>query len=70
MSAIIAAAPTLTLETPMPRARANELIALAVKSANDGLAAWWYERPTVPRERIVGVAVGMAWRGLERIASA
>jgi AcrR family transcriptional regulator len=67
MAAMIASAPKLSLSAPLPRARANELVALAIKSANDGLAAWWYERPTVPREQIVAVAVDLAWRGLERI---
>lgn len=32
-----------------------------------GLALWWYERPAVPRERVVATAVNALWLGFERV---
>ena len=31
------------------------------------LAGWWIEHPEVPRERVVEVAMGVNWIGLERL---
>jgi len=41
-----------------------EMVAEQLKSALDGLAAWWYEHRDVPRERIVATALDFAWEGL------
>jgi AcrR family transcriptional regulator len=57
-------APELELPAGVPRERADEMLARAIKSSNDGLAAWWYEHPEVPREQVVAVAVALCWRGL------
>lgn len=32
-----------------------------------GLAMWWSERPDVPREQVVAVAMNTLWVGLERV---
>jgi hypothetical protein len=48
----------------VPRAVANEMAAQAIKSINDGLAAWWYEHPNIPREVVCKVAVDVALRGV------
>jgi AcrR family transcriptional regulator len=61
---LFAAGRSLSLGTEVPRPLANELAAQAIKSINDGLAAWWYDHPEVPREQICAVAVGLAWRGI------
>jgi AcrR family transcriptional regulator len=61
------AAGALSLEVEMPRKLANEMAAQAIKSINDGLAAWWYDHPTVPRDAVTAVAIGLAWRGVEQI---
>jgi hypothetical protein len=42
------------------------MAAQAVKSINDGLAAWWFEHPEVPREIVCEIAVDLAWRGIAR----
>ena len=47
--------------------RKIEMLAEMLKSGLNGLAAWWYEHPEVPRERVVDVAVGFAWSGLDRL---
>jgi AcrR family transcriptional regulator len=67
IAALFAAGPQLELSLPMPREQANELLAQALKSANDGLAAWWYEHPEVPRERLVAISIDLVWRGLAQI---
>lgn len=49
--------------------QAAEIFAEALKAAQNGLAAWWYERPDVSREEIVERLLEFAWTGLERIAA-
>ena len=51
------------------RERAFEMLAEMLKSGLNGLAAWWYEHPDVPREQLVEVATGYAWLGLDRLRS-
>ena len=54
----------LSFEVGVPRAVANEMAAQAIKSINDGLAAWWYEHPNIPREVVCKIAVDLALRGV------
>ena len=49
--------------------RSVELLAEMLKSGLNGLAAWWYEHPDVPREQLVRIATGFAWLGLDRLRS-
>ena len=65
---MIALAPDLRLTSPIPRERANEMLAHTIKSGNEGLAAWWYEHPEVPRDQVVEIAVGLSWHGLAHLA--
>src|SRR5258708_2182494 len=67
IAALIHLAPALRLPPGIPRERADEMIARAIKSGNDGLAAWWYEHPEVPRDQVVDVAVSLCWHGLARL---
>jgi AcrR family transcriptional regulator len=46
-----------------------EIFAEALKAAQNGLAAWWYEHPDVPRAEIVAHLLELAWDGLERTAA-
>jgi len=64
IAALIHTAPALRLPPGIPRERADQMIARAIKSGNDGLAAWWYEHPEVPRDQIVDAAVSLCWHGL------
>ena len=64
IAALIHTVPALQLPPGIPRERADEMIARAIKSGNDGLAAWWYEHPEVPRDQVVAVAVSLCWHGL------
>jgi AcrR family transcriptional regulator len=48
--------------------RAAEIFAEGLKAAQNGLAAWWYEHPEVPRKEIVERLLELAWVGLERVA--
>jgi AcrR family transcriptional regulator len=61
-----AATPSMSFEAGAPRGLATEMAAQAVKSINDGLAAWWFEHPEVPREVVCEIAVDLAWRGITR----
>jgi hypothetical protein len=67
IAALIHLAPALRLPPDIPRERADEMIARAIKSGNDGLAAWWYEHPEVPRDQVIDVAVSLCWHGLARL---
>jgi AcrR family transcriptional regulator len=64
IAALIHTAPVLRLPPGIPREQADEMIARAIKSGNDGLATWWYEHPEVPRDQVVAVAVSLCWHGL------
>lgn len=64
IAALIHLAPALRLRPSIPRERADEMMARAIKSGNDGLAAWWYEHPEVPKDQVVDTAVSLCWHGL------
>lgn len=49
-------------------AQVAEMFAEALKAAQNGLAAWWYEHPEVPKEEIVERLLEFCWIGLERLA--
>lgn len=49
--------------------QAAEIFAEGLKAAQNGLAAWWYEHPEVPREEIVERLLDLTWVGLERVAA-
>ena len=48
---------------------ALEMAAEVMRAGLAGLAVWWSERPHVPRERIVTVAVNVLWVGFERVSA-
>ncbi len=50
--------------------RAAEIFAEALKATQNGLAAWWYEHPKVPREEVVERLLEFCWIGMERLADA
>jgi AcrR family transcriptional regulator len=52
------------------RERASEMFAETLKGAQNGLAAWWYEHPEVPRAEVVERMIDFCWLGLERTAEA
>jgi AcrR family transcriptional regulator len=39
----------------------------ALRGVMQGLALWWYDRPDVPRERIVAATMNAIWLGFERV---
>lgn len=45
------------------RPRAQEMLARAAQGATNGLAAWWYEHPEVPRDEVVAISTGLLWEG-------
>jgi AcrR family transcriptional regulator len=45
---------------------AVEALADLVNTTLDGLAAWWYDHPEIPRAELVALAMEFAWVGLER----
>jgi AcrR family transcriptional regulator len=49
-------------------ARAAEMFAETLKGAQNGLAAWWYEHPEVPREEVVDRLLEFGWGGLGQVA--
>jgi AcrR family transcriptional regulator len=50
-----------------PDPKSLELGLEAVRSALQGLAAWWYDHQEVPRERLVAIAMNALWIGFDRI---
>ena len=46
-----------------------EMFAQLLRTAQNGLAAWWYEHPDTPRQVLVDRVMEFAWLGLQRVAS-
>jgi len=64
IAGLIRQVPALDLPPGIPRGSADEMLAQAIKSSHDGLAAWWYEHPEIPREQVAAMAVALSWGGL------
>jgi AcrR family transcriptional regulator len=47
----------------------REMAAEVIKSAADGLAAWWYDHRHVPREHLLVVLMNVLWVGFERFVA-
>lgn len=60
-------APPALLDAPDAEQRA-EMFAQLLKTAQNGLADWWYERRDIPREVIVDRVLEFCWLGLDRVA--
>ena len=50
--------------------QAARMFAEILKAGQNGLAAWWYDHPEVPRQEVVDRMVEFGWLGLENIAKA
>lgn len=48
---------------------ALEMVVEVMRAGLTGLAIWWLDHPEVPRSRIVEVALGVVWTGLERMTA-
>jgi len=47
--------------------RQLEMAAETIRAGLAGLAVWWSDHPSVPREEIVGVAVAVVWTGFRQV---
>lgn len=65
---IRATAPSSLLDDPDAE-RDLEIFAQLLRTAQNGLAAWWYQNPGTPRAVLVDRVVEFAWLGLERVAA-
>ena len=66
LGAVLGGEPGATIVAGSPDAEALEMAAEVIRAGLTGLAIWWSEHPTVPRERIVATAINVVWVGLER----
>jgi AcrR family transcriptional regulator len=64
---IRAGSPPALLDDPDAE-RDLEMFAQLLRTAQNGLAAWWYDHPDVPRSVLVDRVVEFCWVGLERVA--
>jgi AcrR family transcriptional regulator len=46
-----------------------EVVAQMIKTAANGVAAWWYEHREIPRSTLVEIMTSFAWLGLERLTA-
>lgn len=60
----------LDASAAIDRARLNEFFAEAVKTALNGIAAWWWSNRDVSREQVVELTGDVLWRGIERVTGA
>ena len=67
---IVARVRGLKVSTRIRRREADELIAQAGKSALNGLAVWWWDRPDLKADQLAAVAMDLLWRGLGNLGSA
>ena len=67
IAALTAAHPWVDASDDPDREVLSEVVAQLVKTASNGLAAWWYEHREVPRERLVQWMMNFCWIGLERL---
>ena len=61
-------APEGLFDEPGAELRA-EMLAQMLKTAQNGLADWWYDHRDVPREEIVDAVLDFCWLGFERVAA-
>jgi AcrR family transcriptional regulator len=66
---IVARVRGLKVSTRIRRREADELIAQAGKSALNGLAVWWWDRPELKADQLAAVAMDLLWRGLGNLGS-
>jgi AcrR family transcriptional regulator len=67
---IVARVRGLKVSTRIRRREADELIAQAGKSALNGLAVWWWDRPELKADTLAAVAMDLLWSGLGNLGSA
>jgi AcrR family transcriptional regulator len=67
---IVARVRGLKVSPRIPRREADELIAQAGKSALNGLAVWWWDRPQLKADQLAAIAMDLLWRGLGNLGSA
>lgn len=69
IAALLLAGDAEALAGEPDRERAATVYAEMLKMAQNGLAAWWYEHPEVPREEIVARVMQFCWHGLGELAA-
>ncbi len=47
----------------------SEVYAEMLRTGLNGVAAWWYDHPDVPRDELVELVYGFYWSGLRRSAA-
>lgn len=67
ITGLFALTPRWRTSSTLGRDEQLELLAEGTKSAINGLAAWWWEHRDVPRDEVVGIAMDLLFRGIERL---
>jgi AcrR family transcriptional regulator len=60
-----AASPTLRHPLELSRQEADAAVARLAMSAVNGLVAWWWHNPKVPRASVTALACDLLWHGLQ-----
>ncbi|MCS7480816.1 TetR/AcrR family transcriptional regulator [Umezawaea endophytica] len=64
LTGLFRSVPRLDLSVDLDRARADELLAEAARSALNAMATWWWSNRDVPREHVVALTTDLLWRGI------
>jgi AcrR family transcriptional regulator len=67
VASFIAAEPSAPRGDDADAREAIEMLAVQLSGGVQALASWWADRPDIPRERLVEMAMDLAWIGLERL---
>jgi AcrR family transcriptional regulator len=69
-AALFAQLSELNTSASLDRARLNELLGEAIKTALNGVAIWWWENRDVSRQDVLALTTDLLWGGLERLTAA
>jgi AcrR family transcriptional regulator len=69
VAALFAANETAPPPNGLTREQASEALAELAMSAVNGLAAWWWLNPELPRSVVVSLACEVLWGGLGRLST-
>ncbi len=67
IAGLTAAQPVVEAPGDPERELLTEVVGQLLKTASNGLAAWWYEHREIPRQQLVEWMMSFAWVGLERL---
>jgi len=67
IAGLFALTPSWELSSEIGQRRGREMLAQLTLFGLNGLAAWWWDNPDVPREQVVDTAMDLLWTGISAL---